>query len=120
MNSKRFLTLRKSRETSLKEHFFDDVYFDVEELEAAGINEKALKDDIMDWKTRLNNSKNISSINKFSDLFIKFEEIVFPITIYGRPHHLEVKDSVGNKYYLHYSQLNHAKLGEYSIEKRVS
>lgn len=117
MNLKRFLSLRKARENSLEMHFFDNVYFDAEELEAAGINEKVLKDDIMDWMTRLKNSKNIS-INKFSDLFSKFEEIMFPITLYGRPHSLKIKDSIGNKYYLHYFQLDYAKLGEYSIGKR--
>lgn len=117
MNSKRFLTCKKARKDSLEKTFFDNVYFDAEELEAAGINEKVLKDDIMDWMTRLKNSKNIS-INKFSDLFSKFEEIMFPITLYGRPHSLKIKDSVGNKYYLHYFQLDYAKLGEYSIGKR--
>ena len=67
----------------LNAHFFDDVC----------IKDKKLKNHIKSWMFNLKYYKDIS-INKFSDLFSKFEGIAFPITIYGIANHLNIIDAL--------------------------
>lgn len=88
----------------LNAHFFDDVC----------IKDKKLKNHIKSWMFNLKYYKDIS-INKFSDLFSKFEGIAFPITIYGIANHLNIIDALGEHYSLCY-YTDYYKLTEYTIK----
>ena len=59
------------------------------------------------------------SIAKFTNLFDNFEGIVFPITIYGYPRHLQIKDNAGNHYYLWYSTFDYENMEDYTIGVRT-
>lgn len=108
MNLKQVMFWKKHRKDSFIKQFFKDVY----------IEDEQLKEDILEWITRLKNMYIPIEIENFSSLFSKYEEIVFPIKVYGHhPCRLLITDAIGNNHYLWYNPFRAPK---YSIGKMTN
>lgn len=95
------------RKKKLSKNFFENVSF----------YEKWSKKHILTWIYYLYRYKDIS-VNKFSDLFVNYENIVFPIKVFSRGStSLGIIDSKDNEYYLEFST-EYNKMIEYYIGKR--
>ncbi len=97
----------------LKNNFFDGLEF----------NLKSTRDHLLHWIYNLYRYENVK-IEKFSELFDKYDKIVFPVRVqdFGR-NELFLVDSKGEKYYFMYSTYGRITSGyldmqEYIIGKR--
>lgn len=100
MKLKEFFYRRKL----LSKNFFHNVY----------ISDRILKKKILHWIFYLKRYKDVS-IDKFEYLFSKYEEIVFPVKVYGINSHLTIKDSIGKEYYLIFDPYRWKEFDKYVI-----
>lgn len=95
------------RKKKLSKNFFENVSF----------YGKCVEKHILAWIYYLYRYKD-TSINRFSDLFVKYEDIVFPITVFSRGRvSLGIIDSKDNEYYFEYST-EYSEMNEYHIGRR--
>ena len=104
MNLKHIFHRKLFEVKSINSDFFDGV----------SIKDNLLKKKILQWMFYLKTYKNIS-INKFSYLFSKFEDITFPLKISGCSESLWVEDNSGKHFYFSYSPLDFYSMTIFSI-----
>ena len=108
MNLKRVFQRKLYEAKAINSDFFDGI----------SIKDKTLKKKILQWMFYLKTYKNIS-INKFSYLFSKFEDITFPLKIYGYSGKLWGEDNSGKQFYFSYSPLDFYNMANFSIGIRT-
>ena len=87
-------------------------------FDGISIKDKSLKKKILQWIFYLKTYKKIS-IDKFSYLFSKFDDIVFPLKIYGYSGNLWIEDNSCKQFDFSYSPLEYYKMNEFSIGIRT-
>ena len=78
------------------------------------IKDKSLKKKILQWIFHLKRYRKIY-IPNFSYLFSKFDDIVFPLKIYGYSGALWIEDSLCRHFYFSYLPFDFHKINEFSI-----
>ena len=110
MNLKNTWSRKLFEKKLIRSNFFDDIF----------IKDESLKKKILEWMFYLKKYQNIS-INKFSYLFSKLDDITFPLQIHGHCYsgNLWVEDNSGKKFYFSYSPLDFYNMKIFSIGIRT-
>ena len=109
MNLKDTLGRKLFEKKLIRSNFFDDIY----------IKDESLKKKILEWMFYLKKYQNIS-INKFSYLFSKLDDIKFPLQIHDNSGNLWVEDNSGKKFSFSYSPPESYNMTNFSIRIRTN